>query len=87
MNTGSHNPAPRPAIVVEAAEGVPRVQQPLAQYILMPNPSKRYKFALLAGWLAHPWVNARDRAVDTAPGHRASARCDQAASVGLSWRL
>jgi len=35
-----------------------------------------------AGWLAHPWVTARDRAVDTAPGHRASARCDQAASVG-----
>jgi len=40
-----------------------------------------------AGWLAHPWLKARDRAVDTAPGHRASARCDQAASVGGSWRL
>ncbi len=35
------------------------------------------------GWLAHPWV----KAMDTAPGHRASARCAQAASVGWSWRL
>jgi len=40
-----------------------------------------------AGWLAHPWVTALGRAVDTAPGHRASARCDQAASVGGSWPL
>ncbi len=40
-----------------------------------------------AGWLAHPWLTARGRAVDTAPGHRVSARCDQAASVGGSWRL
>jgi len=40
-----------------------------------------------AGWLAHPWLKARDRAVDTAPGHRASARCAQAASVGWSWPL
>jgi len=39
------------------------------------------------GWLAHPWLKARGRAVDTAPGHRASARCDQAASLGWSWRL
>jgi len=37
---------------------------------------------LCAGWSAHPWLKARDRAVDTAPGHRASARCDQAASWG-----
>ena len=34
------------------------------------------------GWVAHPWLKAMGRAVDTAPGHRASARCDQAASVG-----
>ena len=40
-----------------------------------------------AGWSAHPWLKAMDRAVDTAPGHRAAARCDQAASVGWSWRL
>jgi len=40
-----------------------------------------------AGWLAHPWLKARDRAVDTAPGHRTSARCDSAASLGWSWRL
>ena len=40
-----------------------------------------------AGWLGHPWLKARGRAVDTAPGHRASARCDRAASVGGSWRL
>jgi len=40
-----------------------------------------------AGWVAHPWLTARGRAVDTAPGHRASARCDQAASVGWSWPL
>jgi len=39
------------------------------------------------GWLAHPWLKARGRAVDTAPRHRASARCDQAGSVGWSWRL
>ncbi len=33
-------------------------------------------------WLGHPWLKAMGRAVDTAPGHRASARCDRAASVG-----
>jgi len=40
-----------------------------------------------AGWLAHPYLKARDRAVDTAPGHRVAVRCDQAASGGWSWRL
>ncbi len=40
-----------------------------------------------AGWLAHPWLKAMDRAVDTAPRHRPSARCDQDASWGWSWRL
>ncbi len=34
------------------------------------------------GWVAHPWLTDRGRAVDTAPGHRTSARCDQVASVG-----
>ena len=32
MNAEADNPAPRPPIAWEAAEGVPRVQQPLAQY-------------------------------------------------------
>jgi len=39
------------------------------------------------GWLPHPRSKAMDRAVDKAPGHRVSTRCDQAASVDWSWHL
>ncbi len=44
-------------------------------------------YARCPGWLAHLWFKAMVRAVDTAPGHRPSARCDQVASLGWSWRL
>jgi len=37
---------------------------------------------LCAGWLAHPYWKAMDRAVDKTPGHEVSVCFDQAASVG-----
>jgi len=40
-----------------------------------------------ASWLPHPRSKAVDGALDKLPGHRASARCDQAASLPWSWRL
>jgi len=44
---------------------------------------ERFAAGTCAGWLAHPWLKAMDRAVDTAPGHTASARCAQACLCGV----